>query len=79
MLHEGIASSAGRAKAKVTAYGELRAIFTNMSKKHLMIIERYYAMLSNKCSTIGLVSFMKVGCARAMHSAHEYAEFLFGK
>ena len=67
----------GGGKAKVTARGELHALFKIDDVHYWIIIERFYVMPSNKHHTLGLAPFKKSGCTKAIHIMYEHVEFHF--
>ena len=75
VTHQGTVNGTGGGKAAVTAYGELHALFTIDNINYKMTTSRCYVMPSKKHHTLGLSSFKKAGCSKAIHDMHEKVEF----
>ena len=68
-----VVNGTGGGKDKVTAVGELRAIFHSSLRSIKLTIERCHAMLSNKHYTLGLAPFLQEECNKEIHKMHDNA------
>ena len=55
----------------VMDYGDLYLLIRNNKKQYLVIIYRYYIMLSNKYNILGLSLFKKLGYKNAIHTMNK--------